>query len=1097
MAVDEFSVGPAESAALSCDFELDVCSWEFGSWQRVSGRDAAGQPLANDGDWHLEAGGTSQPAIFVLESPVILTSNAVAFTLAYRIIGSEGAKLELQHKTENSTWIRLFVQAGHQGHRWQHAAINIPQGSTALRITATTAMAEDSVFVDSLYALDMVPEVENLSCRFTGADLCGWTTGTWRRDSNDYVFYIHHQDVGQAKLTSRPFLVQGPSYVEFWYGTSGHPGTLTLEFLMRGRWWRLWSQTGPHGDQWNEAKLSVPEQARQFRFRTSEWPTSTNSASAFYLWSITLSKTPASRSYLTLAVGGNHNCAVLSSTGQVKCWGFSSYLGLGLSTSAGVGDDPDEMGVNLPIVDLGERVEQVTCDNFDCCAVLADGALKCWGSESALPSLVDLGTGVKVRQVSNGYQHRCALLQDGAVKCWGWNDNGQLGLGDSQTRGRGGDSDMGDNLPAIDLGADFTVSQLTAGIFHTCALSSDGEVKCWGGNQYSQLGGSAGNIGDQPGTMGTSLAPMELGSKATYIAAAGGHSCAVLESGAAVCWGANWNGQLGLGSTQAFGQNSSEMGANMPHVPLGTGMFAKSVSVSPYHSCAILQDASLKCWGSGAYGTLGQGSTDDLGDEPNEMGDNLRPINIGSLRVLQVGVGGWHTCALFDDDSTRCWGRSAPRGTLGTGSGDNVGDGANEMGSNLVAADLFRPTLREQVDGFRLRGGDERQGWLELSQNGTWGVICDDAWFQSTAAAEAACRDLGMAGGTPLSFDAGSAPILADGMKCSEGEVTLRDCTFRGVQCELDTWSSFTAPGPSGRQDHTMAWDSVSQSALLLGGHASSQFLHFSDLWQYRWPLRRWTQLHPQGSAPTTRSGHSAVFDAHSKSMLVFAGGHLGNFYNELWQFLMSSTAWQQLASVLPPAPRAKHSAVWDAKRQGMVVFGGHNPLALGDLSHYDMRRNTWSSLAAGPVARSGHAAVWEPVTASLLVCGGWTGTEYLQDLQLYNWWSNTWKELEPVGSPWPRAGHAAVWDEASMSMLVFGGVEDSNGTLNYDPVLHFYNFLANSWTEANRSGPTGRTDPSVVWDSSTQALLAFGGFNSSYLDDLWRYVTSPLELPL
>ena len=62
--------------------------------------------------------------------------------------------------------------------------------------------------------------------------------------------------------------------------------------------------------------------------------------------------------------------------------------------------------------------------------------------------------------------------------------------------------------------------------------------------------------------------------------------------------------------------------------------------------------------------------------------------------------------------------------------------------------------------------------------------------------------------------------------------------------------------------------------------------------------------------------------------MLVFAGGHLGNFYNELWQFLMSSTAWQQLSSVLAPAPRAKHSAVWDAKRQGLVVFGGHNPLS-------------------------------------------------------------------------------------------------------------------------------------------------------------------------
>ena len=175
---------------------------EIGIWKRAAHPSQPGKPLANDGDWHLEAGGTSQPGIFVLESPVILTSNTVAFTLAYRIIGSEGTKLELQHKAENSTWTRLFVQTGHQGHRWQHAAINIPQGSTALRTTATTATAEDSVFVDSLYALDMVPELENISCRFTGADLCGWTTGTWRRDSNDYVFYLHHQDVGQVRRST-------------------------------------------------------------------------------------------------------------------------------------------------------------------------------------------------------------------------------------------------------------------------------------------------------------------------------------------------------------------------------------------------------------------------------------------------------------------------------------------------------------------------------------------------------------------------------------------------------------------------------------------------------------------------------------------------------------------------------------------------------------------------------------------------------------------------------------------------------------------------------------------------------------------------------
>jgi LPXTG-motif cell wall-anchored protein len=104
---------------------------------------------------------------------------------------------------------------------------------------------------------------------------------------------------------------------------------------------------------------------------------------------------------------------------------------------------------------------------------------------AALP-VVDLGSGVTATAISTGNSHTCALLSSGAVKCWGYNDNGQLGLGDTNKRGDG-PGEMGAALPVVDLGSGVTVTAISTGDEHTCALSS-GAVKCWGANGYGQLG---------------------------------------------------------------------------------------------------------------------------------------------------------------------------------------------------------------------------------------------------------------------------------------------------------------------------------------------------------------------------------------------------------------------------------------------------------------------------------------------------------------------------------------------------------------------------------------------------------------------------------
>ncbi|SVC40895.1 uncharacterized protein METZ01_LOCUS293749, partial [marine metagenome] len=102
------------------------------------------------------------------------------------------------------------------------------------------------------------------------------------------------------------------------------------------------------------------------------------------------------------------------------------------------------------------------------------------------------------------------------------------------------------------------------------------------------------------------------------------HSCFILDNGSVKCWGSNASGQLGLGDTNSRGDGSNEMGDNLTVIDLGTG--AKAISAGYEHTCAILDNASVKCWGSNASGQLGLGDTNSRGDGSNEMGDNLTVI---------------------------------------------------------------------------------------------------------------------------------------------------------------------------------------------------------------------------------------------------------------------------------------------------------------------------------------------------------------------------------------------------------------------------------------------------------------------------------------
>ena len=229
------------------------------------------------------------------------------------------------------------------------------------------------------------------------------------------------------------------------------------------------------------------------------------------------------------------------------------------------------------------------------------------------------------------------------------------------------------------------------GYGHRCAVLPGGTVRCWGMGQYGQLGyGDTSNRGDDPGEMGDNLPAVDLGTgkTATAIAAGGMTSCALLSDGTVKCWGSNGSGTLGQGDTSERGDNPEEMGNNLPSIDLGSGRTATVVVTDGDGACALLDDGSIKCWGGNTNGGAGYGTTGYIGREPGEMGDNLPVVDLGTGKTATaISSGGSDTCALLDDGTVKCWGYNK-FGEFGYGHTNTLGDNPGEMGDNLPVVDL-------------------------------------------------------------------------------------------------------------------------------------------------------------------------------------------------------------------------------------------------------------------------------------------------------------------------------------------------------------------------------------------------------------------------
>ena len=258
-----------------------------------------------------------------------------------------------------------------------------------------------------------------------------------------------------------------------------------------------------------------------------------------------------------VTAGEAHTC-VVTMGGTVQCWGSNVYGELGVGTFS-----------PLPQPSILTPVEVIGLEN--------------------------------VVQISAGRRHTCALTSGGGVKCWGLNGFGQLGNGTFSTSIPGGSPGAGSATPVDVMGLASGVAQISAGREHTCAVTNGGAVKCWGLNRDGQLGNGTLMTGS-PTFVPRPVDVIGLTSGVSIVSAGGDHTCAPTIGGAK-CWGQNDAGQLGNGTFTTI----DPPGIPTPVDVSGLTSGVAKISGGSGHTCAVLTSGGAKCWGHNQVGELGNG----------------------------------------------------------------------------------------------------------------------------------------------------------------------------------------------------------------------------------------------------------------------------------------------------------------------------------------------------------------------------------------------------------------------------------------------------------------------------------------------------------
>jgi alpha-tubulin suppressor-like RCC1 family protein len=340
-----------------------------------------------------------------------------------------------------------------------------------------------------------------------------------------------------------------------------------------------------------------------------------------------------------VSAGGGFTCAV-TTAGSVKCWGMndSGQLGDGTTTYRTTPTDT---------LRLSGGIKSISTGRDHACALTETDAVKCWGAnrsgqlgngttaDQTVPvDVVGLDGGIAAIAAGDG--HTCALTTDGKIKCWG---SDTYGLGYGSTK---------DHLTPVDIRLDEPAQSITVNYMGACALLTNGSVVCWGNNSFSSQSA-------KPAQSDRSIPIKILSSNVKAIAAGGTYNCALTKAGAVKCWG---NYRAG----ECCSDDGTSVDCATPWQVNGLVQKVTAMAVGSGHRCFLIEGGSIECTGKNGSGQLGDGTTTSRGQPVFVLG-----LSSGAV---QVTVGESHTCALTTAGEVKCWGYNS-YGRLGDGTNIN------------------------------------------------------------------------------------------------------------------------------------------------------------------------------------------------------------------------------------------------------------------------------------------------------------------------------------------------------------------------------------------------------------------------------------------
>lgn len=344
---------------------------------------------------------------------------------------------------------------------------------------------------------------------------------------------------------------------------------------------------------------------------------------------------PETQPVLDISTMCSNTCALLQD-GSVKCWGVDY-------------SKPYPQPSILPtrVANL-ENATQISTGCTNSCALIRDGSVRCWGNgrlgdgrdEASSAAVVVQGI-QDATAIAVGDGHHCAVIRDGSLHCWGNNGFGSLG-----------DGTMGSQLVPTTASGLHDVARIATGFAMSYAWTRDGALYAWG-DQSVNLGIEQSQTAQQSTPARASM----LG-EVSQLALGYGHRCLVRPDNAVLCWGYNFEGQLGRGT-----QDSSPPPLHTTPEPVSGLEDLKLIEAGFDYTCAVVGDGAVRCWGKNAHGQLGDG-TQTSRSTPTPV------VGLRDVRRLALGID--HSCALRADHTVVCWGSNADRRLGADREGDSL-----------------------------------------------------------------------------------------------------------------------------------------------------------------------------------------------------------------------------------------------------------------------------------------------------------------------------------------------------------------------------------------------------------------------------------------